>query len=730
MKKNKLKYDFPLDKFSIQLPSGNIAFKDESLNYIDNIFSFPESKLTQFFKTPSAALRALAKQQLLRKRIFDALAEKGGEGTIKLTEVVDDVRIALSYSNIYDKNISNNLQDFEYNTYEGEQVIIDYSYRLDPQTKTRDRLLTVITNYPNGSDEHKALRRKVLNELNKKTLSNGTTLLDYLKTTRKTDRYHAVIKTSNGNIVFAPLKASQLDIKTQEKVLNDIIAQSEKTVNDNIKKVDGDDIVQDLAFNDKFNTELEQDMYISLIQGYNAELKVTSKGAIELKIIDTTKDKKVVSLFVNANKVNKIDSFEELANTLGKVIAADQKKENSKLKGIKLKFGIESFRKNIPAKTSAQGIALLTKTNLKLDVFDNTYLQYNINSDEIGAYIESERAKDQIVDEDSNTKPDGKKAMEILNEQMENESDVNSMTQEEFDDHVSTDFENLSKNDFKSIAIKLAKNSDVSKLSEREQLVYKVHSARIELQKDLLNESTNVSDEYTKALSERDEAKTNLETYVGELKSKVDDGSMTVAEFTMATAGKQDAEYVRLKTELDKKERVVNSFAGKIMPADFTGKDAQAIEEFIEWAQANLPDFITIRNIEEIADRLKVNGIPVGAFVTDLKSLSGGIATGGTIYVGDKGFRYHEAFHSVFRLLLTPEEQKQYLAIARKEVRAKLRREGKDFKQELDKFRNSADKYKKMSDSALEQEYYEEYLADQFELFKSNPRSTKTRFYY
>ena len=721
LKENEFADDFPLDKFSIQLPSGNIAFKDESGNDIDNIFAFPESKLSQFFRNPSAALRALAKQQLLRKRIFDALAEKDGEGTIKLTEVVDDVRIALSYSNIYGKNTSNNLEDFKYNTYEGEQVIIDYSYRLDPQTKTRNRLLTVITNYPVGSDQDKALRRKVLKELKDKTLSNGTTLLDYLKTTRKTDRYHAVIKTPNGNIVFAPLKASQLDIETQEKVLNSIVEQSEKTVEDNIKKVDGDDVVQDLAFNDDFNKGLEEDMYISLRQGYNAELKVTSKGAIELKIIDTTKDKKVTSFFVDANQVNKIESLEELASEFGKAIAKD--KDTKKLK---LEFGIESFKKNIPAKTTAQGIALLTKTNLNLEVFDNTYLQYDINSDEIGTYIESERAKDQIVDEDSNTKPDGKKAMEILNEQMENESDVNSMTQEEFDDHVSTDFENLSKNDFKSIAIKLAKNSDVSKLSEREQLVYKVHSARIELQKDLLNESTNVSDEYTKALSERDEAKTNLETYVGELKSKVDDGSMTVAEFTMATAGKQDAEYVRLKTELDKKERVVNSFAGKIMPADFTGKDAQAIEEFIEWAQANLPDFITIRNIEEIANRLKVNGIPVGAFVTDLKSLSGGIATGGTIYVGDKGFRYHEAFHSVFRLLLTPEEQKQYLAIARKEVRAKLRREGKDFKQELDKFRNSADKYKRMSDSALEQEYYEEYLADQFELFKSNPRSTKT----
>ena len=110
-----------------------------------------------------------------------------------------------------------------------------------------------------------------------------------------------------------------------------------------------------------------------------------------------------------------------------------------------------------------------------------------------------------------------------------------------------------------------------------------------------------------------------------------------------------------------------------------------------------------------------------------MNAISGGKTIGGTLYTGaNSPFRYHEAFHGVFRMLLSDVEIKKYLSIARKEVRAKLRAEGKNFNQEMQRFRNSADTYTNMSESRLEQEYYEEYLADEFELFKTNPRSSKT----
>ena len=102
----------------------------------------------------------------------------------------------------------------------------------------------------------------------------------------------------------------------------------------------------------------------------------------------------------------------------------------------------------------------------------------------------------------------------------------------------------------------------------------------------------------------------------------------------------------------------------------------------------------------------------------------------GTLFTGAKSpFKYHEAFHGVFRMLLTDAEIKKYLAIARKEVRAKLRAEGKSFEAELERFRNSADTYSNMSRERLEQEYYEEYLADEFEKFKTNSKINSNRFF-
>jgi hypothetical protein len=178
--------------------------------------------------------------------------------------------------------------------------------------------------------------------------------------------------------------------------------------------------------------------------------------------------------------------------------------------------------------------------------------------------------------------------------------------------------------------------------------------------------------------------------------------------------------------DLLKKKRSLESEANKIMPA-FTAQDSENIDVFTTWAIATLPSFISIEDIATLGNNLKAGGERVGAFTLNLNALAGGTTISGTLYTGAKSpFRYHEAFHGVFRMLLTDVEIKKYLAIARKEVRAELRAEGKNFKVELQKFRNSADTYSEMSESRLEQEYYEEYLADKFEEFKQNPKQTKT----
>ncbi len=188
----------------------------------------------------------------------------------------------------------------------------------------------------------------------------------------------------------------------------------------------------------------------------------------------------------------------------------------------------------------------------------------------------------------------------------------------------------------------------------------------------------------------------------------------------LAEALRKNEVYQKLKIARDK--LIANKIA-----LSFTESDIKDLEEFTIWAQNNLPSFITIEDIRALGSNMLRGGIRVGGFALNLNALAGGLKIGGTIYTGSSNpFKYHEAFHSVYRLLLTPEEQANLRSIARKEVRAKLRAEGKSFVKEIQKFKNSAEQYDSLSKKELEDLYYEEYMADQFQLFKNNATDSST----
>ncbi len=165
--------------------------------------------------------------------------------------------------------------------------------------------------------------------------------------------------------------------------------------------------------------------------------------------------------------------------------------------------------------------------------------------------------------------------------------------------------------------------------------------------------------------------------------------------------------------------------ANKIIDGTLSYEDVTSIDEFVDWADKNLPDFISVSDINVLGSNLKKGGVRVGAFIMGLKGIGQGVE--GNIYTGSSNpFKYHEAFHSVFRMLLTDAQIDQYLSIGKKELLAKLKSEGKTLQQEITRLKNSAKIYESMSDVRLEQELIEEYLADRFEEFKTNRKATKT----
>ena len=222
-----------------------------------------------------------------------------------------------------------------------------------------------------------------------------------------------------------------------------------------------------------------------------------------------------------------------------------------------------------------------------------------------------------------------------------------------------------------------------------------------------------------KAVEVKDSPLVKVKAEIKALKAKLQEGKSRKEQ---SKALRESEEYQKL---LAKKVAIMSS-ANKIL-SSLSITDVEDIDTFMLWAEENLPDFISIEDITLLGDNLKAGGERVGAFVLNLNNIAGGKTINGTIYTGaNSPFRYHEAFHGVFRMLLSDVEITKYLGIARKEVRAKLRSEGKSLKKELEIFRRSANTYTNMSDARLEQEYYEEYLADQFELFKTGPKNTNT----
>jgi len=183
-----------------------------------------------------------------------------------------------------------------------------------------------------------------------------------------------------------------------------------------------------------------------------------------------------------------------------------------------------------------------------------------------------------------------------------------------------------------------------------------------------------------------------------------------------------------LKEKRNQLNKLISSVENNLIISDeHTERSVEDINTFIEWLQNNLPDFITISDLNQLKENMLKGGKRVGAFMIDLKNIAGRIRAGGTIFTESANpGKYHEAFHAVFRLLLSDAEISKYIKIGRKELKELFRNTGKNYQAELASFKNQDERYSKLSDKRLEELFVEEYIAERFDEFKSNPRKTKT----
>ena len=415
-------------------------------------------------------------------------------------------------------------------------------------------------------------------------------------------------------------------------------------------------------FNSDYNENLPKEIFVSTKNGYKISLQVSPWGKIELDLFDTVNKKK---LGIARLKPTAKTSVDEQLKTL-----LDDFNALPGAIAVGIKITPENFRESFPRDISANDLIEKTTTEVAPKVASNSKIELSGDS----AFIQAARnipvstqgtftPTETFTDAQGNPIPKGPEL-------------TTAATPEEVADALDTD--NINPEDI-----------NVDDIAARRNGV---------------------------RLNKLEGVKEQLDT----LKAKLTEGLVGAAKIK---AVKESKEYQDLLAERKKLE----SEANKIVSVQDAVVDAEDIDVFTEWATASLPEFISIEDIETLGNNLKAGGVRVGAFVLGLNNIGGGLTVNGTLFTGAKSpFKYHEAFHGVFRMLLTDAEIKKYLTIARKEVRAKLRAEGKSFEAELQRFKNSADTYSDMSRERLEQEYYEEYLADEFEKFKTNAKSTQT----
>ena len=173
----------------------------------------------------------------------------------------------------------------------------------------------------------------------------------------------------------------------------------------------------------------------------------------------------------------------------------------------------------------------------------------------------------------------------------------------------------------------------------------------------------------------------------------------------------------------------INNSAALKVSDRLTGDDSIHIDEFRKWAQQHLPEFISVEELSNMARKMKAEGVTVGMFYTHMNELNNRLE--GKIAVGkNTPFKYHEAFHGIFRMLLTDQQIDKYLNIAKQE----LRQQGKSLsklKEEL--LASKPEFYSKLTEEQLEERVYEEYLADKFDAWKSDiktPTSAENKGFF
>ena len=637
------------------------------------------------------------------------------------------------------KTASTAFEDLESKTFEegGEGYTIIYDLRRDRKTGQRRARRVPTSNLEPGSREEEIITKRIVDQMQKDGFESLTDL--------GMGRYVQFVTLKNGDIAYFELKLDAFGQEDGVNIVNNIKSTQQELLSE-VKDENGDfkaktdtfdpEVVGDQA-TDKL---IEQGFYIQTsLPGSNVFLRFNKRGGLEVTY--KTNDNKSVTDFLNEEDLNEISDLKGLAIIINNRI---NKNNDAKSQGLKLELTDQSFVPNLPRNlsntTALEGIGLSANIIPGLRWGQKADLNFT-NEDSLRDKMnEINRFKSE------ETPPTGTESS------TETFIEAIPLTEEAYNNIIESG--EIPAEIIEGIKERID-SVGVEDLTQLEKDIIDLYKEQTDIDLTLAGQNSTIEgalakdDQGLQAEYNNQDLAKKIKTKQAELKNlKKSLTAQYIKEFKEANPGKSEGTYklqarnaVKNQKEIKDLENEIvklqGNLIGKITSNEFDGRNVEEINEFITWANNNLPDYIQIKDIEDLGRRLISNGITLGAFAIEVAKLSKGIeGLSGVLYVGKQtGYRYHEAFHGVFRMMLTEADINKFLDIASNDVLS-LMNSSKGYEIDNGVFvksladarahmRKLSRVYAEMNNKSLNDVIFEEYLADQFELFKADPRSTK-----
>ena len=641
--------------------------------------------------------------------IYEAIdkAMKNVEGAKNFTQ--KDLKIRLNISegsmSLAEPGEGVFFEDLEFNSLSGVKeedmrnpgeepyYILDYNrqYKGDDSKDVGKVEYSIISNIKTNSPSFRKLKEEV--KIYEKKFSPQERL----------GKYVAFVTLPNGRSAFINLMPATMSETEVTNLFTELQNKSIETTDNNITE---DNKVKTLGYNKPYNAKLQDRLFISSEQGVYLEMKLSENGSfrVDYSNLNLKKGAKLQRGYtvIKAEAFQEMQDVQDVIDEVNKALFG----KKSPIKG-KANITLENFKHSVPKNPTIEHINKMS-TSLNKEVKKD--FNFSLSSTESIKAVRRRVAK---------------------SEEFKRPKEADNMSPAEKRDAFVTEMKNVDPEILEDIAKKQLSEKELTELEKT------IASQNLEVLKGLrLKLSTRP---VTQSNTESEQKNQEEVREIIELTEKIKDRKREIRDNNRKNPDNAKLSH-REVHELNKSIMAVDpklrtlegllaaakSRANKIIRS-FDGHDIEDVETFTTWVKHNMPENVKV-DIQNLTEKLKSGYITAGHFMMNLKDISRGIpGLEGVITVGENSpFKYHEAFHAVFRMFLTDAEIKKYLKLAEKEVRSKLRAEGKTLDQAIKEMRRQHLMYAEMSDKELKDRLYEEHLADEFEKFKMNPRNSKT----